>query len=325
MIKFDFKNIKFYIIVLIMLTVSFILLTLCFKNNDLYKLSTVSQAIYNLNKDLDTTVHDNTFNFPDSKNIFQEKIFKLQKLNSYLDDIKIDNKNINLKHQLSSYIQSNITLYESGLAILNMQNPNKFSYLYNNLIKSEQNILKNTNNLKNSKLNISFPKEANIFFLNLNQYVNDSFKKIREKDIIYSQKQDFLIQMNLILSDFSYLKENLEPVINNIKNTHRSLSILLEDLNMKNSKYFEIKNKSYSIILPYGTENTHSSLIEMLNSYEIYINSMEHSIQYDIENSNDYKSKNSINNKYKDSFDKYNTFLSCYNDLINNIKIYKKQ
>ena len=58
--------------------------------------------------------------------------------------------------------------------------------------------------------------------------------------------------------------------------------------------------------LPNGTQECHESLIEMLNSYEIYLNSIENSIKYDIDNAN---LNADINNNYKDSFDKYNTCL----------------
>lgn len=326
MTKLKFKNIELSALTLIMLLVSFIVLTLSFKNNDLHKLSMVSQEIYKVNKDLGSTINNNDFNFNDSIDIFEKNLVKLQKLNNSLENINVKDKNINLKNQLSSYIQSNIKLYESSISILNMQNPDKFSSLYNDLLKSEQNILINTDNFKNSKLNISFPEEANIFFIKLNQYVNNLFKRTREKDIIYSQKQDFLIEINSILSDFSYLKEDLQPIINNIKDTKRSLLILISDINTKRSKYLEIKETSYSMILPNGSQECHESLIEMLNSYEIYLNSIESSIKYDIENSkvNDNKLDTNINNNYKDSFDKYNTFLSCYDTLKNNIKIYKK-
>ena len=326
MIKFKSRDIKFSIITLSMLFISIIVLTLSFKNNDLHKLSIVSQEICNVNKDLGSTINNNDFNSNESIDILKENLIKLQKLNNSLENINVKDKNINLKNQLSSYIESNIKLYESSLSILNMQNPDNFSSLYNNLLKSEQNILINTDSFKNSRLNISFPKEANIFFIKLNQYVNDSFKSTREKDIVYSQKQDFLIEINSILSDFSYLKEDLNPIINNIKDTKRSLLILISDINTKRSKYREIREKTYSIILPTGTQECYESLIEMLNSYEIYLNSIESSIKYDIENSklDDNKLNTVINNNYKDSFDKYNTFLSCYGTLKNNIKIYKK-
>lgn len=326
MIKFKSKYIKFSIITLIMLFISIIVLTLSFKNNDLHKLSIVSKEIFNVNKDLGSTINNTDFNVNESIDILKKNLVKLQKLNNSLENINVKDKNINLKNQLSSYIQSNIELYESSLSILNIQNPDKFSSLYNDLLKSEQIILINTDKLKNSKLNISFPKEANIFFIKLNQYVNASFKNTREKDIIYSQKQDFLIEINSILSDFSYLKEDLQPIISNVKDTKRSLFILISDINTKRSKYLEIKEKSYSMTLPNGTQECHESLIEMLNSYEIYLNSIESSIKYDIDNAkvNDNKLNADINNNYKDSFDKYNTFVSCYDTLKNNIKIYKK-
>ena len=326
MIKFKSKDIKFSIITLSTLFISIIVLTLSFKNNDLHKLSIVSQEICNVNKDLGSTINNTDFNLNESINILKKNLVELQNLNNSLENINVTDKNINLKNQLSSYIQSNIKLYESSLSILSMQNPNKFSSLYNDLLKSEQNILINTDSFKNSKLNLYFPEEANIFFIKLNQYVNDSFKSTREKDIIYSQKQDFLIGINSILSDFSYLKEDLQPIINNIKDTKRSLSILIGDINTKRSKYLEIKEKSYSMTLPNGSQECYESLIEMLNSYEIYLNSIERSIKYDIDNSkaNDNKLNADINNNYKDSFDKYNTLTSCYDDLKNNIKIYKK-
>lgn len=325
MIKIQSKYIKFSIVTIIIFILFLIVLTLFFKNNDLHKLSTVSKEVSSLNKDLESAINNDEFDFDASITILEENLVKLEKLNAFLKNIEVKNKNDDLKSQLSAYIESNITLYKSSLAMLNIRDPNNFSPLYDNLLKAEQNILLKTDSLKNKGLDINFPKESNIFFIKLNKYANDSFKNNRENDILYSQKQDFLLNINSLLSDFSYLKEDLQPALNNIKENQRDLSILLSDINTKRSKYLEVKDKSYSMALPQGTQDCHSSLVEMLNSYEIYLNSLEKSIQHDINNSNsNNKTKKTIQNYYEDSFDKYDTFLSCYNILKEDIKIYKK-
>lgn len=326
MIKMQSKYIKFLIPAVIIFVSSLIVLTLSFKNNDLHKLYTVSKEVSSLNKDLGSAFDNDEFDFNASITILKTNLAELEKLNIFLNNIDVKNKNNDLKNQLSSYIKSNITLYEASLSMLNINNPNKFSIIYNNLLKAEQKILLETDNLKNNGLDINFPRESNIFFIKLNKYANDSFKNNRESDIIYSQKQDFLLDINLLLSDFSYLKEDLQPALNNIKENQRDLSILLSDINTKRSKYLGAKEKSYSMVLPQGTHDCHSSLVEMLNSYEVYLNSIEKSIQYDINNSNsnDNKTTKIIQNYYKDSFDKYSIFLSCYDDLKNDIKIYKQ-
>ena len=118
MIKFKSKYIKFSIITLIMLFISIIVLTLSFKNNDLHKLSIVSKEIFNVNKDLGSTINNTDFNVNESIDILKKYLVKLQKLNNSLENINVKDKNINLKNQLSSYIQSNIELYESSLSIL---------------------------------------------------------------------------------------------------------------------------------------------------------------------------------------------------------------
>lgn len=337
MIKFYTKNLKLIIPISIISILLLIVLTLSLKNNDIVKLIKISKEIVNINTSLGEGVKNQSFEYNTAYDLLQSNLKSFKNISSDLNNMPLkQNNSKEMRDSLLDYTNLNIALYDSALNILNNGEVEYFSNFYNILLTNEKQILKASNDLSNSKLDISFPKSANLFFISLNNYINTLYKSNREKDISDSQRLDFLLYTNSVVSDFSTLKEDLYVALIKIREDKRDLSILLNDINNKRSKFTSIKDKSYSISIPSNAQNCYASLEDMINSYEVYINSLESSVKSEIalnkENINT-KTKLSINSKstrnleekYSDTFDKYSSFISSFELFQNAISDYKNK
>lgn len=316
------KSLKILITITISIIFLIVLFTLFLKNKDLNKLNQASKNIVHLNSSLKSKEKDGTFDSSSACKLLDTNKSSLNKSIINLSTLKLNDRNLEtLKDQLYDYSQLNLKLYNSSLAILNNRNAENFEKLYEDLIKSEKDVLLATDNLSKKGLVISFPKEANIFFSNINRYVNQVYKSNREKDIYDEQKRDFIYNMNDILNNFTSLQDDFRPAISKIREDNRDLSILLCDINNKRSSFNDIKNKSYSISIPIGADKCYESLEEMLNSFESYINSLENNIKTEVNLPSN--KKENIESLYEDTYNKYSTFLECFDTFKTSIYSYK--
>ncbi|MBW6410431.1 hypothetical protein [Clostridium weizhouense] len=321
-ISINKKSLKILITLTISIMFIIVLFTLFLKNKDLNKLNQASKNIVHLNSSLKSKEKDGTFDSSSACKLLNSNKSSLDKSIANLNTLKLNDKNLEtLKNQLYDYSKLNFKLYNSSLAILNNENAENFEKLYEDLIKSEKDVLLATDNLSKKGLAISFPKEANIFFSNINRYVNGLYKNNREKDIYDEQKRDFICTMNEILNDFTSLQEDFRPAISKIREDNRDLSILLCDINNKRSSFNDIKNKSYSVSIPVGTDKCYESLEEMLNSFESYINSFERNVKTEFNLSSN--KKDNIESLYEDTSNKYLDFLECLDTFKTSIYSYK--
>lgn len=337
MIQLYKKNLNFIIPISTILILLLIVLTVSLKNNDITKLTKLSKEIVNINTSLKEGVKSNTFDYNVAFDLLQNNLESFNNIRSELNTISLKkNSSEEMRTLLLDYVTLNIDLYNSALNILNNQDVEDFANLYKNLINNEKNIIKASDHLSNLELNISFPKSADSFFVSLNNYINNLYKSNREKEISASQKLDFLLYTNSVISDFSRLKEDLQAALIKIREDKRDLSILLNDINDKRSEFSEIKNKSYSVSIPSGAQNCYTSLEDMINSYEVYINSLESSVKSEITlNKENNTAKNSLSithkssidldEKYADAFDKYSNFISSFDSFQNAISDYKNK
>lgn len=329
MIKIEKKHLKFIIPILFSIILIIITLTVTLRNNDINKLSKVSSEIVTINSSLQTAVTNDEFDHDKACDTLKQNLTSLNKINSNLEAINLKNSSSeSLRHSLYNYINLNISLYNSSLDILNNKNQNDFSNLYKKLVTSEKDILQSSTDLANKRLDISFPKAADIFFDSLNKYVNNLYKTNRENDIVSSQKLDFTLYLNNVISNFSTLKEDVQPALIKIREDNRDLSVLVDDIDKKKSDFNKIKNESYSVSIPSGSQDSYEALEDMLNSYEVYINSLDKSVKNEINTSNSDKDSNSkelIDSSYTDTFDKYKSFLSYFDSLENAVSDYKNK
>lgn len=322
MIKVQKKHIKFIIPILLSIIFIIIAITFTLESNDINKLSKISKEIISINSSLPNPKTNDNFDYDKTCDTLKKNLTSLNNINSTFEQMKFKKSSSeDIRNSLSNYINLNISLYNSALDILNNQSEDNFSDLYKQLIKYENDISQSTTSLSDKGINISFPSTANNFFHSINKYVNAIYKSNRETDITSSQKLDFSLYLDNVVSNFSNLKEDVQPALLKIREDNRNLSILLDDINNKKSDFNKIKNDSYSVSIPSGAQNSYEALEDMLNSYEIYINSLQKSVETEINKPN----STDIDSNYDDSFDKYKSFLSYFDSFENAINDYKNK
>lgn len=321
----DKKTLKLLSLISIFLISIIILLTFFFKNTEENKLNNFSKKITSINSSLKFDKSDIELNFKNTKEILNKNISSLSELNSNLDSLTFkESKYTTLKSKILNYLSENINLYNSIISIIDNKNNENFEILYKNLIKNEKNLINESNDLINLNIRISVPKNLELFFLDLNSFLNESYKSTRENDIINAQKKDFFIQINDLSNKFSTLKEDTKDALKKIREDNRDLSIILLDINKKRSYFSKIKDDSLSISIPVGAETCYDALQDVISSYNSYINSLEKSVENEMKlNKNSNFNFNSIDKFYIDTFDKYDYFLSCFDNFEKDILSYK--
>ena len=321
----DKKSLKIISLLFGLFILILILLTLFFKNTELNKINKISKTIVNINSSLKFDENDAKLDFKNTKQILDENLNLLNALDNTLTNLTLKKSNSNeLKNNLSNYLKLNINLYNSIISIINNKNNENFQSLYQDLVKNEEAFIKETDKLSESKIKISTPKNLKTFFISFNKFLNESYKSIRENDIISKQKREFFIQINDLLNKFSELKDDVKPALEKIREDNRDLSILICDLNEKRSDFNKVKDTSISISIPVDGKECYETLEETISSYDSYINSLEKSIKNEMQLHD--KSKlilDNIDELYTDTFDKYNYFLSCFDNLQKTILSYK--
>ncbi|NFR14185.1 hypothetical protein FDF98_06690 [Clostridium botulinum] len=321
----DKKTLKIICLLSSLFILILILLTLFFKNTELNKINKFSKTIVTINSSLKFDEKDAKLDFKNTKQVLDENLTQLNTLDNNLTNLTLKKSNSNeLKNNLSNYLKVNINLYNSIISIINNKNNENFQSLYEDLIKNEEIFISETDKLSEFGVKTSIPKNLKLFFISLNRALNESYKSIRENDIISEQKRDFFVQINDLLNKFSDLKDDIKPALEKIREDNRDLSIVIYDLNEKRSDFNVIKDSSISISIPVGGENCYVALEEIISSYDSYINSLEKSIKDEMTLQE--KSKLTLNNidkLYTDTFDKYDYFLSCFDNLQKTILSYK--
>ncbi|HBJ2622807.1 hypothetical protein [Clostridium botulinum] len=321
----DKKTLKIICLLSSLFILILILLTLFFKNTELNKINKFSKTIVTINSSLKFDENDAKLDFKNTKQVLAENLTQLNTLDNNLTNLTLKKFNSNeLKNNLSNYLKVNINLYNSIISIINNKNNENFQSLYEDLIKNEEIFISETDKLSEAGVKTSIPKNLKLFFISLNRSLNESYKSIRENDIISEQKRDFFVQINDLLNKFSDLKDDIKPALEKIREDNRDLSIVIYDLNEKRSDFNAIKDNSISISIPVGGENCYVALEEIISSYDSYINSLEKSIKDEMTLQK--KSKLTLNNideLYTDTFDKYDYFLSCFDNLQKTILSYK--
>ncbi|AOR22453.1 hypothetical protein [Clostridium taeniosporum] len=321
----DKKTLKIVSLLSSLFILILILLTLFFKNTELNKINKISKTITTINSSLKFDENDANINFKNTNELLNKNLNLLTELDNGLNNLNFKKSTSNeLKNNLKDYLKTNIDLYNSIISIINNKNNKYFQVLYENLIKNQQNFLKETDTLSKSNIKISLSKNLKTFFSDLNKFLNKSYKSVRENDILNEQKRDFFIQVNDLLNRFSELKDDVKPALEKIREDKRDLSVVMCDINEKYSNFNKIKDSSLSISIPVGADDCYEALKETISAYDSYINSFKKSVQDEMNLYENSKSNfNNVDDLYVDSFDKYNYFLSNLDNLQKSILSYK--
>lgn len=281
-----------------------------------------NNSIYIIGKELNTINNnivkkiDNNFDDTDSlKIVFTEGLLSLNKLLEVID--KHYNENPDYKNLIVTSIHSNIYFYDACIETLNNRANLNSSYDLDKFSSLKDSSINNYKNLLNVfDLDFDFPDNMNNVFDDYYITLNSLIKENRDKEFKERQKKEFIRHMESLNKSLPSMHEDLMPAILRIREEDRSLSVILEDIKIKEESFSKLKSNIVSLSVPDGYINYYSLFSEYLNLYEIYLSNIKASVifEYSLDDYNE--NSKSIEKHYKNASSKRNDVIISYNSYI---------
>lgn len=237
---------------------------------------------------------------------------KLLSEKNKLDKLKPDAKNLAVQNSLQLTLSNNIKLFEQLISILKNPTSKDLSKSLNNLDSIYSECNKDYAKCTNLCYKISFPNAFNRFYKNYVSYTNELIKLTRDIDIEATQKKEFLKAFEQYLQTFNTLTEDLKPAIDRCKSEKRSLDSIANDVDLKMQSFNKLKDDISTLSIPSSALEIFRSFTNTLDKYNDYISCLLDTLNNDICG----KPYN-----YDKAYEKYNLMTVDFNQfqqLINN-------
>lgn len=288
------------------------------KNRAISKLNNFINEINLCNETLKNAINDQSIETNDAVEILTSGILKLDSIKDNVDSTEMHDNIVDLKSSFKRTLDYNISLYEISLSILKDPKSKELSNKHTALSSTLELFSECSNNLELLGIQYNLNKNSKTFFLNIKNYSNALIKLNRDSDIVSMQKRDFLMEIENCISSLDSIKQDLKPAIDKVKSDGRSLTVIIDDINSKKSLLESIKKNISLLSIPQDAKSLFASLNENINSYSIYIFSLEKAVAL-----NSTTDDNSSDSLYKDSYDKYKDFLTTFSRLKEQVISYK--
>lgn len=291
-------------------------------NKEMKELESIGIKINNINSSLNKGIKDLSLDTSLSLEVLSSGVTELKELAFTLASIETTYESTtNIKSELVTALSNTIVLYDYSIYI--MDNPDNISNdNVSEFLSYRDNCLSSYRLLTSQGIVISFLDETTLFFDNIKNYANALIKINKTQNIINSQKRDFALLLKSLIPQLNTLTEDLEPALNKIKEDHRDLQVLLDDIKDKEEIYKDVQNQLITLSIPDGYGDYYTALDEFFKLYNSYISTFKNALIFDKSCENPVKNKKEINNNYKNVFSKYQDVSASYThfrELINNL------
>ena len=290
------------------------------KNSSFRNLKSISLNINKINEDLASLVKDYTIDTNKTKKYLNESIQSLNTMSNSLSTLDIDSKNIPIKTKLTLSIDSTINLYDKCLSILSDPENIIDSSIVTSVSDLKNECSSTYSSLKENNIDISFNKDTDLFFENFIYYINTILKINGDLNFKNTQSREFIYKLQSLSKTLDVLNEDLFIAIDKIREDNRDLNVIIDDIYSKEKTYDDIKISIYSLSIPEGNSDIYDSLLEYSNAYKIYLNSIKESVILEKSLSSKDLTSKYIDKLYKDSKDKRQYSLDCYDTFKNKLK-----
>lgn len=295
-------------------------------SGDKYKskkaLNSTFSAITSINNNLSSSIKDNIIDTEKASSLVTEGLEELTILKDKL--VNIDDsllKNPSIKKDLNLSIDDTILLYNylfnslsSPKDIINNESLDNFYKLLENCTLSYEKASSHGNK------EIQFSKGSIIFFNTYYDYLNNLVKTNRDIDFLSKQNREFIIKLEAFNASMEDLNKDFSLAINKVREDKRDLSVIIDDIYLKEDSFEGLKEKAFTLSIPDGYLNTYNYLSDYINHYEIYIATIKNAVIYEKTCSDTEKYSKEISKNYKNAYSKREDVLSSYEDFILTIK-----
>ncbi len=216
---------------------------------------------------------------------------------------------IELNSSLISGITVNIALFEQLAIVLENPNSSDLSKSFENIQQyKEQCISYYTLNGRDGQKS-PLSKDTLSFLENSFAYINELIKLNRDLDIINSQKNDFVLSMDSMLSSFKQLINDYALPLGSARTEKRSYSGIISSIDEDIIKLVEITHKYNSLRVPDKALEAYSSFNHCISAYNKYIQSFRNSVLEESLSSDKKLSEQELTDLYEDSKEYYEELL----------------
>lgn len=324
----SFKNSQKNLYMFILYIIIFILFlgSLKYFYGDGYKskkaLNSTFSDISSINNKLSSSIENNTINIEKASSLVTEGLAELNILKDRL--ILIEDsllKNASIKKDLNSSLDDTILLYNyllnslsSPKDIISNENLDSFYSLVENCTLSYEKASSHSNKT------IQFSKESIIFLNTYYSYLNTLIKTNRDTDFLSKQSREFIIKLEGFKASMDDLNKDISLAINKVREDKRDLSVIIDDIYLKENLFEGLKEKAFSLSIPDGYLNSYNYLFDYINYYEIYITTIKNAVIYEKTCSDIEEYSKEISKNYKNAYSKRDDVLSSYEDFILTLK-----
>ena len=285
-------------------------------------LNSTFSHINSINDSLYSSINNNSIDIEKASSLITKGLLELNTLKAEL--ITIDDsslKNPNIKKYLDISIEDTILLYNylsnslsSPKDIISNENLDYFYSLVENCNLSYEKASSNNNK------EIKFSNKSIIFLNSYYDYLNNLIKTNR--DTIFSSKQnrEFIIKLEDFKTSMDSLNKDFSLAINKVREDKRDLSVVIEDIYLKEDLFEGLKEKTFALSIPDGYLTTYNYLFDYINYYEIYIATIKNAVIYERTCSDIEEYSKEISKNYENAYSKRDDVLSAYEDFILAIK-----
>lgn len=290
-------------------------------SRNIREINKLAKEVASINATLENSNDSNNVNSETAKNDLSVAVVNLNKVKESLNALEVSETVTETKVKFNEALDYNIAFCEQALSMyMNQSSPSLDNKLKD--YKSALDSFKESNSSL-SKLRIKnlISEDSLEFFDKTYKYFDTLIQINIMKDITKEKNSAYMLSADKLISKFKEIDDDLKPALEDMKKNNRDLDTLLVDIANKKSIFENIKNDFYMLSVPEEATELHSSLLQSINTYESYINSIEDTLDSDIDSKDNPKGLD----EYESSFLKYTEFIDSLNTSMKNYESFKEK
>lgn len=284
------------------------------------KINSLADDFNKINNSFKDCINDLTINVTSSSEVLQENITKMDKLKSEVSGLNIENNDKpDLIPLFVSSIESTQNLYNYCNTLLSSENNMLENDFSSQLASLQSTCMDNYKKISSLGINLYFSDDTLDFFSKLYGYLNNYSKASKQSSVKVIQNKEFMTYYSTALNDLSSILQDLQPAILKIREDNRSLDVLLEDVDTKETKFLEIKKNFNYASIPEECLSYSNVVNDIFSLYSTYLNSMRTAIIYEKSSSGYEENKKNIDKTYDNAFSKFNDVKTALNTALKSL------
>lgn len=271
-------------------------------------------------------IKDQTIDIQASLTLLPEIITELKDIKLKLDKETPSEKYIAFNSDVSKGVSNNILLYEQLCLSLSNPNAKDITKSFEKLQEYKSECLSNYEKASVKKLSIKLPKDTEVFLVNAFAYINEIIKLNRDSDIISSQKNDFILTMDEIVSKFKSINSDYEVPLKRVREEKKSYEGVIDSIDKNIETLVFLTEKFNSISIPNNALDAHNNFKVCLSGFNKYIQELRDAVSSENLKSKDKSlTEEELDILYENASENYEELKASFENFILVYEKYKEK